>query len=131
MRPAHFAASMNTTELFLIAMAVVFTVPYLVWRLGGTDYWMPLVVVQIFTGILLGPGVMGKAFPEVYQFVFTPAVITALNGVAWWAVSLFIFIAGLELDLKKAIQHRGESSVTAGLALGMPLLLPLPPPPSR
>ncbi|MFN7692514.1 MAG: cation:proton antiporter [Burkholderiales bacterium] len=113
---------MNTTELFLIAMAVVFTVPYLVWRLGRTDYWMPLVVVQIFTGILLGPGVMGKAFPEVYQFVFTPTVITALSGVAWWAVSLFIFIAGLELDLKKAIHHRGESSVTAGLALGMPLL---------
>lgn len=114
---------MNTTEIFLIAMAIVFTVPYLIWRLGRTDYWMPLVVVQIVTGILLGPGVLGKAFPDYYQFIFSPAVVQALSGVAWWAVSLFIFIAGIELDLKKAIQHRGESAVTAGLALGMPLLL--------
>ncbi|MBC7609400.1 MAG: cation:proton antiporter [Polaromonas sp.] len=114
---------MNTTEIFLIAMAIVFTVPYLVWRLGRTDYWMPLVVVQIFTGILLGPGVLGNVFPDYYQFIFNPSVIQALSGVAWWAVSLFIFIAGIELDLKKAIQHRGESFVTAGMALGMPLLL--------
>jgi Kef-type K+ transport system membrane component KefB len=115
--------TMNTTEIFLIAMAIVFTVPYLVWRLGRTDYWMPLVVVQIFTGILLGPGVLGNIFPDYYQFIFNPSVTQALSGVAWWAVSLFIFIAGIELDLKKAIQHRGESFVTAGMALGMPLLL--------
>jgi hypothetical protein len=45
--------------------------PYLVWRLGRTDYWAPLVVVQIITGILLGPGVLGAAFPAYYDFVFT------------------------------------------------------------
>ena len=38
---------MNTTEIFLIAMAIIFTVPYLLWRLGRTDDWAPLVVVQI------------------------------------------------------------------------------------
>jgi hypothetical protein len=40
--------------------------------LGRTDYWAPLVVVQIITGILLGPGVLGAAFPAYYDFVFNP-----------------------------------------------------------
>jgi Kef-type K+ transport system membrane component KefB len=113
---------MNTTELFLLAMLIVFTLPYLVWRLGRTDYWAPLVVVQIVTGVLLGPGMLGAALPDLYKTIFTPAVIAALNGVAWWAVSLFVFLAGLELDLPEAWKSRRESAVTAGFALFTPLL---------
>lgn len=75
--------AITVTELFLIAMVLIFSVPFLIWRLGRTEYYAPLVVVQIITGILLGPGVLGAAFPEYYQFVFTPEVVTALNGVAW------------------------------------------------
>jgi Kef-type K+ transport system membrane component KefB len=114
---------MNTTETFLIAMAIIFTVPWLVWRIGKTDYYAPLVVVQIIAGILLGPGILGHAFPDYYAFVFNPAVVQSLNGIAWWAVMLFVMIAGVELDLKKAWAHRRESGITAGLALGTPLVL--------
>lgn len=113
---------MNTTEVFLIAMLIIFSVPYLIWRIGKTDYYAPLVVVQIITGILLGPGVLGAAFPEYYKFVFNPVVIQSLNGIAWWAVMIFVMIAGVELDLKEAWKHRKESSITAGLALGVPLV---------
>ena len=114
---------MSHTEIFLIAMLVIFTLPYLIWRVGKTEYYAPLVVVQIMTGILLGPGVLGNALPEVYSFVFNPQVVQSLNGIAWWAVMLFVMIAGIELDLKKAWEHRRESGITAGLALGAPLLL--------
>ena len=113
---------MGTTEIFLIAMLIIFSVPYLIWRLGNTDYYAPLVVVQIITGVLLGPGVLGRAYPEYYTFVFNPQVVQSLNGIAWWAVMIFVMIAGIELDLKKAWEHRRESSITAGLALGTPLL---------
>jgi Kef-type K+ transport system membrane component KefB len=115
--------SITTTELFLIAMTLIFAVPYAIWRLGRTDHWAPLVVVQIVTGILLGPGVLGQVFPEYHRGLFTPAVVQSLNGIAWWAVMLFVWIAGIELDLRQAWQHRRESSITAGLALGVPLLL--------
>ena len=114
--------AITTTEVFLIAMTMIMAVPYLIWRLGRTDYWAPLVVVQIITGILLGPGVLGKWFPDYYRFVFTTDVITALNGIAWWAVMIFVCIAGIELDLKRAWANRRESGITAGLALGTPLL---------
>jgi len=113
--------SMSTTEVFLVAMLIIFTVPYLIWRLGRTEYFAPLVVVQIITGILLGPGVLGAAFPDYYKFVFSAPVISALNGVAWWAVMVFVWIAGIELDLHQAWEHRKESGITAGLALGVPL----------
>ena len=111
------------TELFLLALILIFAAPYLFWRLLRTDYYAPLVVVQIVSGILLGPGVLGAAFPGYYETVFSPPVIAALNGVAWWAVMLFVFVAGLELDLEEAWKWRGETGLTAGLALGSPLLL--------
>jgi Kef-type K+ transport system membrane component KefB len=113
---------MTTTEIYLIAMAIIFAVPYLIWRLGKTDYYAPLVVVQIITGVLLGPGILGKVFPDYYSFVFNPSVVTALNGLAWWGVMIFVWIAGVELDLKKAWEHKRESGITAGLALGVPLV---------
>ncbi len=113
---------MTTTEIFLIAMLIIFAVPYLVWRLCRTEYWAPLVVVQILLGIVLGPGVLGRWFADYYAFVFNREVIQSLNGIAWWAVMLFVCIAGVELDLRKAWAHRRESSITAGLALGVPLL---------
>jgi Kef-type K+ transport system membrane component KefB len=115
-------AAMSTTEIFLIAMTLIFTIPYLIWRVGKTEYYAPLVVVQIITGILLGPGILGAVFPDYYHFVFNPTVIQSLNGIAWWGVMVFVWIAGIELDLRQTWAHRGESGITAGLALGTPLL---------
>lgn len=114
--------AITTTELYLIAMAIIFCVPYLIWRLGRTDYFAPLVVVQIITGILLGPGVLGAVYPDYYSFIFTADVVQSLNGLAWWAVMLFVWLAGIELDLGEAWKHRRESGITAGLALGTPLV---------
>jgi Kef-type K+ transport system membrane component KefB len=110
------------TEIFLIAMLLIFVVPYLIWRLGRTEYYAPLVVVQIICGILLGPGVMGSAFPDYYSFVFNPQTITGLNAIAWWAVMIFVWIAGVELDVDEAWQRRRETGVTSGLALIVPLV---------
>jgi Kef-type K+ transport system membrane component KefB len=114
---------MNTTEQFLLAMGIIFSVPYLFWRLAKVDFYAPLVVVQIITGILLGPAVLGQAFPAYYDAIFSPQVIQSLNGIAWWAVMIFVMLAGIELDLNKAWEDRRESTITAGLALGTPLLL--------
>ena len=113
--------TMTTTEIFLIALLLIFTIPYLIWRGARTDYYAPLVVVQIVCGILLGPGVVGAMFPAYYGFVFNPQVIGSLNGIAWWAVMIFVWIAGLELDLKQAWTRRSETGVAAGLALVVPL----------
>ena len=114
---------MTTTEIFLIALTIIFAVPYLVWRVFKTDFYAPLVVVQIIAGVLLGPGVFGHFSPETYGFIFNKDIISILNGLAWWAVMIFVFLAGIELDLHLTWKNRKETSLTAGLALGTPLLL--------
>ncbi len=114
--------TISPTELFLLAMTIIFAAPYLVWRLARTEYWAPLVVVQILAGIVLGPGLLGRAAPALYARVFDPVVVQALNGIAAWAVMLFVWIAGIELDLKAAWRERRDVVTTAGLALGTPLV---------
>jgi Kef-type K+ transport system membrane component KefB len=117
------APSLTTLELFLAAMALIFALPWALWRLLRTDAWAPLVVVQIVMGILLGPAVLGQAFPAFHQALFTPAVVQILSGLAWWGVMVFVCLAGIELDLREAWQQRRDSGITAGLAMTVPLLL--------
>ena len=113
---------MSVVELYLAALLVIFLVPWITWRLCGIDSWVPLVVVQILSGVILGPGILGALAPQIYQAVFTAPVISALNGVAWWAVSLFVFAAGIELNLRSAWQDRHSTGIIAGMALALPLI---------
>jgi Kef-type K+ transport system membrane component KefB len=114
---------MSTTEIFLIAMILILGVPFLIWRLFRTEYYAPLVVVQIITGILMGPGVLGAVVPAYHRFVFSPQVTQTLNGIGWWAVMIFVWVAGVELDLGRAWKQRRETGVTAALAFATPMLL--------
>ena len=114
---------MSVSETFLLALLVIFTLPWAVWRVLGGRQTVPLVVVQILGGILLGPGIFGAVLPGVYSALFRPEVIVALNAIAMWAVMLFVFVAGLELDVTEAWAKRRETSLAAGLALLVPLAL--------
>ncbi len=114
---------MSVTELFLVGLLVIYAVPYIVWRIARLERVAPLAIVQIVGGIVLGPGVLGAFAPAFHEAVFNRDVIQALNGLAWWGVILFVFLAGLELNLAEAWQNRRETVITAGLALGAPLLL--------
>lgn len=108
---------------FLIVMLGIFALPWLFWRLARTEDIAPLVVVQIVAGIVLGPGIAGALFPEVHQQLFQPTVVANLNGLAWWAVIVFLWLAGIELDLRSAWAGRRETAITAGLAMLVPLIV--------
>ncbi|MEO9166795.1 MAG: cation:proton antiporter [Aestuariivirga sp.] len=116
---------MSGTESFLLALLVIFTVPYLTWRLLKLERFAPLAIVQIIGGVLLGPGILGAIAPSFYQSVFTAGCITAITGIANWAVMIFVFLAGCELELNEAWIHRRDVVITAVLALVAPLVLGL------
>jgi len=51
-RASQGDSPMSTGELLLIAMGIIPLVPYFIWRVGRTEYYVPLAVVPIFTGIM-------------------------------------------------------------------------------
>ncbi len=114
---------MSAMQQMLMALAIIFAAPYLVWRIGRTDHWAPLVVVQILMGLVLGPGLLGAAFPQYYTGIFSNEVIWMLSGIASWGVILFVWLAGLEMDLREAWRQRKDGLVSAGAALFFPLIL--------
>ncbi len=114
---------MPAIDQLLLALLVIFALPYAAWRLLNCDDVAPLVVVQIICGILLGPGILGHLAPNLYQALFGGPITNALSTIAAWAIMLFVFSAGLELDLGAAWTRRGETILASGLALGIPLLL--------
>jgi Kef-type K+ transport system membrane component KefB len=113
---------LTSTEAFLAAMLAITGVPYLVWRLGRTDHYAPLVVVQIVAGILLGPGVFGAYFPAASDALFGTSVMASLNGLAQWGVMLFVWTAGIELHTTHPWREWRDTTITAAFALGTPLL---------
>ncbi|MES2272332.1 MAG: cation:proton antiporter [Pseudomonadota bacterium] len=114
---------MTTTETFLLALSLILGLPWLIWRVGRTDTYVPLVVIQIGLGVVMGPGIFGAIAPTVHAALFPQPVMAALNGIAWWAVMLFVWIAGVELDVAQAWRSRRDSWITAALALIAPLIL--------
>jgi Kef-type K+ transport system membrane component KefB len=114
---------MTSSETFLLALLVIYAVPWLVWRLLRMDDYAPLAIIQIIGGIVLGPGILGQLLPQAHATVFSPAVIQLLNGIAIWGVMIFVFLAGLELDIAEAWKAKRETAITATLALATPLVL--------
>lgn len=82
----------------------------------------PVVVGEIIAGIILGPSLLGKFFPEVFSFVFLsePRSYAAFDGLANMGIIMLMFVAGLEVDIK---QVKGQFRRAASISL-MGLLIP-------
>nr|WP_184604856.1 cation:proton antiporter [Rhodanobacter sp. MP1X3] len=103
-------------------MLIIFGLPYLIWRYLKIDYLAPMVAVQIITGIVVGKGLLGAYFNNSYSLIFNHETIDNLDGIASWAVIIFVFVAGIELDLKDVWRNKVDNGITAALALLVPLL---------
>ena len=60
----------------------------------------PAVIGEIVAGIVLGPSIIGAFFPEVNHFLFPATSLGSLNFISQIGLILFMFIIGMELDLK-------------------------------
>ena len=95
-------------NLLLIIAAMVF-VPWLLLKITRLEKWIPLPMAQIAFGICLGPSALGSSWPELWTTVFTQPIRTGLDAIQILAITIFAFIAGIELKPKEVIAEQGNA----------------------
>src|SRR5688572_16507379 len=70
----------------------------------------PTVIGEIIAGILLGPSVVGFFFPEFSGFLFPLESLPNLQFLSQVGLILFMFVIGLELDLK-VVKYQAHDAV--------------------
>jgi Kef-type K+ transport system membrane component KefB len=115
---------MTPTSMFLLAALAIVAVPVVLLRVSGLKGLMPLVVVQIFVGIALGPSIFGRIAPDYFHMFASPQTLTSFSGVAFIAVLIFGMISGLHLDsnvfkgAERSFWAIGAANVVAPMTLG-------------
>jgi Kef-type K+ transport system membrane component KefB len=95
---------------FLLQTFVMLLLPLLLWL--PARHLVPLVLMQIVGGILLGPTVLGNAAPQIYQGLFPAGSVNGFSGLSSLAVISVAALAGMHLDLDK-MGRRAERPVLA------------------
>ncbi|HEV7924800.1 MAG TPA: cation:proton antiporter [Verrucomicrobiae bacterium] len=80
----------------------------------------PAVIGEMIAGIVLGPSVVGAIAPGFFESVFPAGSMGALRMLSQVGIILFMFVVGMELDLK---QMRGQAQ-TAVLVSHVSIVLP-------
>lgn len=83
----------------------------------------PQVMGEMVAGFVLGPSILGALAPDVSATLFPPGSANHLLPLSQIGVLLFMFLIGLELDLKQ-LRHQGHAAlVTSHVSIVVPFLL--------
>ncbi|MGE3492522.1 MAG: cation:proton antiporter [Vicinamibacterales bacterium] len=114
----------------LLSVLVALTVIMVTARLVGALFkrlHQPAVIGEVVGGILLGPSLLGRISPEAAAILLPAEAAPFLEVIAQLGVILYMFLVGLELDLR-VLQSRAVvtaaisiSSIVVPFALGMAL----------
>jgi Kef-type K+ transport system membrane component KefB len=83
----------------------------------------PSVVGEIAAGIFLGPSFIGLYFPEVTSFLFPSQSLGNLQFLSQIGLILFMFMVGMELDLKMLKDKAHEAVVISHVSIIFPFAL--------
>jgi Kef-type K+ transport system membrane component KefB len=92
----------------LLIIAAMVLIPWLFLKLTKLDKHIPLPMAQIAFGICFGPSAFGSSWPELWSSIFTQQIKTGLDSIQVLAISIFSFIAGLELKPKEILEREGN-----------------------
>src|SRR5918993_2604936 len=83
----------------------------------------PTVIGEIAAGILLGPSFAGMYFPELSAALFPAASLANLQFLSQIGLILFMFVIGMELDLKVLKNQAHEAVVISHASIVIPFSL--------
>ena len=83
----------------------------------------PTVIGEIIAGIVLGPSLLGMYFPEFSATLFPAASLGNLKFLSQIGLILFMFVIGMELDLKVLKNKANEAVVISHASIIFPFAL--------
>ena len=136
---------LDSKSVLLIGASLIILVPFVLWWVLRLRKFFPLAAIQIFTGILLGPTLLGWLAPDMQSLLFACKMVdgvsdcsvpSGIKALAAISVCLFAFLAGTEAD-RDVIRSAGKSVIAIGvggllltwligIAIGSKLALSLP-----
>ena len=83
----------------------------------------PTVIGEIIAGIVLGPSLLGMYFPEFSTALFPEASLGNLKFLSQIGLILFMFVIGMELDIKVLKNKASEAIVISHASIVIPFAL--------
>ena len=107
----------------LLALALITLVARAMGVLFRRLLRQPPVIGEIFAGLALGPSLLGTVSPTLQAFVLPPDAAPFVGMIAKVGVVLFMFLVGLDLDMKAARKHGQATVIIAHASIITPFLL--------
>lgn len=118
---AAISTSVLQVRILLALAAVLCASRFVGWAIGKIG--QPRVHGEIVAGILLGPSLLGWAWPQAINYLFPKEVVSFLNVLAQVAVVMFMFLVGMQLDVDKLRGHGHKAIVISHASILTPILL--------
>jgi len=108
------------TSLFLTQVIIIIATARL---LGSAlrKFGQPRVVGEMLAGLILGPSLLGAVAPGAYEWLFPPGMIRPLNALSQTGIVLFMFLIGLELNVREMIRQSRQSFVISHASIAVPM----------
>jgi Kef-type K+ transport system membrane component KefB len=119
------AITHNFQDPLGILLAQIITI-ILVARVFGWIFkkiGQPSVIGEIIAGIVLGPSLLGIYFPEFSHLLFPQESLGNLKFLSQIGLILFMFVIGMELDLKALKNKANEAVVISHASIVIPFAL--------
>lgn len=90
-----------------------------------TRWKQPAFTAEMLVGLVLGPTILGRFFPEVYGYIFPADIIqhSMLETIAWVGLFFFLLNTGLEVDFSSAWRQRGAALTIALTDIVIPMAI--------